>query len=70
MRKTIVAVAVTLAAAAAWAEPPKSHPADVDPLFLLSYFLFFSVLQSFLRQGAHVKRNQRHLLQHLSSHIQ
>ena len=30
MHRTIVA-AVTLAATAAWAEPPKSHPADVDP---------------------------------------
>jgi hypothetical protein len=31
MHGTIVAVSVTLAAAAAWADPPKSHPADVDP---------------------------------------
>lgn len=31
MYKGIVAMAVTLAAAAVWAEPPKSHPADVAP---------------------------------------
>lgn len=31
MHRTVVAAAVTLAAAAAWAEPPKSHPVDVDP---------------------------------------
>ena len=31
MRRTIVAAAMTLAAATAWAEAPESHPADVDP---------------------------------------
>ena len=31
MHEAIVAVTMTLAAAAAWAEPPKSHPVDVDP---------------------------------------
>ena len=31
MHKGIVAMGITLAAAAAWAEQPKSHPADVDP---------------------------------------
>jgi predicted enzyme related to lactoylglutathione lyase len=31
MHKSIVAMTVILAAAAVWAEPPKSHPVDVDP---------------------------------------
>ncbi len=31
MHTTIVATAVILMASAAWAEPPKSHPLDVDP---------------------------------------
>ena len=31
MQKAIVAMAMTLAGAAAWAEPPKSHAVDVGP---------------------------------------
>jgi uncharacterized protein len=31
MLRTIIAIAVTLAAAGARAEPPRSHPVDVDP---------------------------------------